>query len=180
MIKFSPEEAAAFISGSNVPDHVVTRFQTVSNNKFGHILDFRKRVHIHVSPQVSENLFKLSTVSAFYHFGNAPTCVSSGFRQALLNFPQRVQFRFSEKGTHTCLLRSQTNFLNFPQRVHFRFLEKGVPSCVSLGCRHLCKIFHKECILDFRKRVHIHVNIFLVFSFQHDLASDIFLQVSYS
>ena len=34
--KFSPEEAAAFISGSNVPDHVVTRFRTVSNNKFGH------------------------------------------------------------------------------------------------------------------------------------------------
>ena len=111
-----------------------------------------------MSPQVSDKLFKLSTVSAFYIFGNAPTCVSSGFRQALLNFPQRVQFRFSEKGTHTCLLRSQTNFLNFPQRVHFRFLEKDVPSCVSLGCRHLCKIFHKECILDFRKRGHIHVS----------------------
>ena len=77
MIKFSPEEAAAFISGSNVPDHVVTRFQTVSNNKFGHILDFRKRVHIHVSPQVSDKLFKLSTVSAFYIFGN----VSSGLKQ---------------------------------------------------------------------------------------------------
>ena len=73
MIKFSPEEAAAFISGSNVPDHVVTRFQTVSNNKFGHILDFRKRVHIHVSPQVSDKL---------------------------LNFPQRVHFIFLEMHLH--------------------------------------------------------------------------------
>ena len=71
--KFSPEEAAAFISGSNVPDHVVTRFQTVSNNKFGHILDFRKRVHIHVSPQVSDKL---------------------------LNFPQRVHFIFLEMHLH--------------------------------------------------------------------------------
>ena len=51
-----------------------------------------------------------------------------GFRQPLLKFPQRVHFRFSERGTHTCLLRSQTNFLNFP-----------------------------GCILDVRKRVYLHV-----------------------
>ena len=52
-------------------------------------------------------------------------CVSLGFRQPLLNFPQKMHFRISEKGTPTCVASGFREPLpSFPQRVHFRFSEK--------------------------------------------------------
>ena len=34
--KYSPQETAALISSSNLPDNVLTKFRTAENKKFGH------------------------------------------------------------------------------------------------------------------------------------------------